>query len=444
MKRFIPFLLIFLFALYIFPSSANDGTKEGSCAAIVNPDGSAGSCNQITDDVYVLTPFESVSISNSSTWTDNRHRAYYNNYNVNGFLLFDVTNIPDNALILSMNLLCHLENAFGSPSSNPVVDIYWSDDDNWTRYSVTGGQLSLNDLLVDNIPFTSYIPTYNFTPDIFAHDWTVDLLDNQICLGFKNDVTYYSYVYFYGAYGTPTGPPPELTIVTTDGTPEDVTISLIPVNPPIIIPAGGGSFEFEVEITNLEPASSTFHAWIMATLPNGSTYGPIIVRVVTLGTGGVILRTMSQGVPANAPPGDYVYSAFVGVYPDIIWNSSSFDFTKSADFDGLASSGEDWEIEGWDSGYKAASIPTQSISLSANPNPFNPHTDLVFQLPESGNISLAVYDVTGREVVKLAEGWYNEGSCQFSFDGSQLSSGIYFARLVTESEAFTHKILLVK
>jgi hypothetical protein len=49
---------------------------------------------------------------------------------------------------------------------------------------------------------------------VSAHDWSIDLADNQLCLGFTNDVNYYSYVYFIGAYGDPPGPPPELTITT--------------------------------------------------------------------------------------------------------------------------------------------------------------------------------------------------------------------------------------
>ena len=57
------------------------------------------------------------------------------------------------------------------------------------------------------------MPTYDFVLDATAHDWAGDLADDQICLGFTNDVDHYSYVYFFGAGGSPQGPPPELTIV---------------------------------------------------------------------------------------------------------------------------------------------------------------------------------------------------------------------------------------
>ena len=444
MRRIIPFFLAVMLLGLGLSALANDGTRDGACANTGERDFSFGSLYQPTDDVYVLTPFESVSISATSTWTDNRHRAYYSGSNVNGFLLFDVTNIPDNSLIVSMNLLCHLENAFGSPSSNPVVDIYWSDDDNWTRNSVQPNQLSLDDILIDNVPFTTYVPTYNFTLNVAGHDWSVDLQDNQICLGFKNDVTYYSYVYFYGAYGAPTGPAPELTIVTSTGTPQDVNITLTPANPPIVIPANGGSFDYDVAIMNDDPATASFNAWIMAELPDSSVIGPLIIRTVTLGAGASIERAMSQYVPGYAPSGEYTYSAYVGIYPDNVWDSDSFNFTKSATSDGSTPEIIGWTLQGWDDNPAPTLLPTESVMLSANPNPFNPYTNIVFNLPQEGEIQLAVYDVTGREVEVLAQGWFKAGNQQFRFNGSQHASGIYFARLMTQGKAYTHKILLLK
>jgi hypothetical protein len=157
----------------------------------------------------------------TTVWQDNRHRAYWSSslFNVDGFLLFDVSGVPDTETVVALTLRCYLEDAFGSPFSNPVVDIYYSADDGWDRASVASGELSLDVLLADDIPFSGYVPYYDFELDVDAHDWSVDLLDDQICIGCRNDVSYYSYVYFFGAYGEPVGPPPELTIVTSPSTP---------------------------------------------------------------------------------------------------------------------------------------------------------------------------------------------------------------------------------
>lgn len=181
------------------------------------PAESAGTLVQLDAGRYVITPFESVSISDEYTWTDNRHRAYVDpaGWHANGFLLFDVSGIPDGEIVTGMALRCYLEDAFGSPAHDPYVDIYYSADDNWTRDTALPGSLSLDVLLLNDVHFTTYTVYYDFTLDAGAHDWSGDLGDNRICIGFTNDVPYNSYVYFHGAYGEPAGPPPELTIETT-------------------------------------------------------------------------------------------------------------------------------------------------------------------------------------------------------------------------------------
>jgi len=320
------FLVILTTAIF-----AGDGTNNWQIP-YSKSDQSYGSCIQVTDEVWELTPFESVTICPTTTWTDNRHRAYYSTslLNVNGFLLFDVSAIPDDAVVTEMTLQCFLENAFGSPSNNPVVDIYWSDDDGWTRTSVTPNQLSLNDLLVNDIPFTTYIPDYTFNIDVGAHNWNIDFVDNQLCFGFKNDVTYYSYVYFFGAYGTPTGPAPILTITTAPGTPMDVDVVLTPYGTPITIPANGGSFEFNIEITNYETEPVSCQIWTMVTLPSGSDYGPLINVSPTLPAQASVDRDRLQAVPASAPSGNYIYHAYVGYYPNVVWSEDQFGFEKLA------------------------------------------------------------------------------------------------------------------
>ena len=83
--------------------------------------------------------------------------------------------------------------------------------------------------------------------------------------------------------------------------------------------------------------------------------------------------------------------------------------------------------------------------LSRNyPNPFNPQTRITMALPKAGNVSLIVYDVTGREVARLIDGWLEAGYKDVVFDGAQLSSGVYFARLNAGSFQQTQKLLLIK
>ncbi|MGA3246040.1 MAG: family 10 glycosylhydrolase [Bacteroidota bacterium] len=85
------------------------------------------------------------------------------------------------------------------------------------------------------------------------------------------------------------------------------------------------------------------------------------------------------------------------------------------------------------------------FDLSQNyPNPFNPTTTIRFAVPNSGPVSLRVYDLLGREVAVLVDGPLTPGYYSARFDGHNLSSGIYFYRLVASGSVETKKMQLVK
>jgi hypothetical protein len=114
------------------------------------------------------------------------------------------------------------------------------------------------------------------------------------------------------------------------GTAANVSLTLLPVNPPIIIPANGGSFQYSLTVSNGEALPLSCNVWITITLPNGSTYGPVLNAPVLLPVGNVN-RVRTQVVPANAPAGTYAYNAYVGIYFSTVWDSAYFNFTKEAD-----------------------------------------------------------------------------------------------------------------
>ena len=79
------------------------------------------------------------------------------------------------------------------------------------------------------------------------------------------------------------------------------------------------------------------------------------------------------------------------------------------------------------------------------PNPFNPSTTIKFGLPRQGDVSLKVYDMAGREVANLINARMNAGQVEQRFDGSGLSSGVYFYSLVVDGLVVaTKKMVLVK
>ena len=85
-----------------------------------------------------------------------------------------------------------------------------------------------------------------------------------------------------------------------------------------------------------------------------------------------------------------------------------------------------------------------SFILSAFPNPFNPTTKLRFDLPRAARVSLQVFDMQGRKVATLIDGFRPSGRHTITFDGSTLPSGLYFARIQSAANTQTQKLILLK
>lgn len=91
-----------------------------------------------------------------------------------------------------------------------------------------------------------------------------------------------------------------------------------------------------------------------------------------------------------------------------------------------------------------ASVPTD-YALSANyPNPFNPSTEIRFALPEAAQVSLVVYDVTGREVATLVDQPMGAGEHSTMWNASSLPSGTYLYRLTAGDFTQTKSMILMK
>jgi hypothetical protein len=86
-----------------------------------------------------------------------------------------------------------------------------------------------------------------------------------------------------------------------------------------------------------------------------------------------------------------------------------------------------------------------NYNLAQNyPNPFNPSTRINYSIKEAGLVNLKVYDALGREVATLVNQVQNAGTYSVSFDGSQLSSGVYFFRIQSGSFVKINKMMLLK
>ncbi len=93
---------------------------------------------------------------------------------------------------------------------------------------------------------------------------------------------------------------------------------------------------------------------------------------------------------------------------------------------------------------ESSRIP-EKFSLSQNyPNPFNPSTDISFSVPQSGEVTLKIYDLLGREVATLINKELNAGTYSTKFEAGNLASGVYIYRLSARNFSSTKKMVLLK
>jgi hypothetical protein len=87
----------------------------------------------------------------------------------------------------------------------------------------------------------------------------------------------------------------------------------------------------------------------------------------------------------------------------------------------------------------------KNFSLSQNyPNPFNPTTTIHYSVPKTSFVTIKVYDMLGKEIATLVNQEKSAGNYTVQFNGSNLSSGIYFYRMRSGNFVETKKLLLLK
>ena len=110
----------------------------------------------------------------------------------------------------------------------------------------------------------------------------------------------------------------------------------------------------------------------------------------------------------------------------------------------------------WDEDLSVTKVATPRIpdlfTLGNNyPNPFNPSTTISFDVPKTitGDISLKIYDLSGKEIITLASGAYLPGEYTVNWNavnnfGESVASGMYVYRYVSNEQAITRKMLYMK
>jgi len=91
----------------------------------------------------------------------------------------------------------------------------------------------------------------------------------------------------------------------------------------------------------------------------------------------------------------------------------------------------------------AVASPT-ALQLHAVPNPFNPTTTIGFSLSEASHVTLSVYDLQGRQMATLINGWREAGNHEVTFQAGDLPSGIYIYRVTAGKFNSSGKMVLMK
>jgi hypothetical protein len=160
----------------------------------------------------------------------------------------------------------------------------------------------------------------------------------------------------------------------------------------------------------------------------------------------VAWRAYPQGSPWSGNTIVSDHEPYPSVTPGIVYMGSkkygvlylswSSPFTRAAYFDVFDPTATAVEEPG---------VTPERFALEQNyPNPFNPSTTIRYSMPERSMVSMKVFDALGREVAELVRGEQTAGLHEVRFDGSNLSSGVYYCRMQAGNFSDTRKLLLMK
>jgi hypothetical protein len=238
-----------------------------------------------------------------------------------------------------------------------------------------------------------------------------------------------------------TGCIPAMIVVPT------LNVAMTPINPPIVIPANGGQFQFDATVQRTGGPQLPFFVWARDRYPDGTYTGNLLGPVQINPPAGVtVTRQRTQVVPATWPAGVHYYIGYANAtvsYPAT--DADSFSWTMLSTMDGGPMI---WETANYGEPFPGEEnfiLQLSSFILcEAKPNPFNPSTAISFELRAASCTSLKVYDTSGRLAATLMYGWRQAGKHEATFDGSNLASGVYLYHLRAGSNQATGKLVLTK
>lgn len=207
---------------------------------------------------------------------------------------------------------------------------------------------------------------------------------------------------------------------------------------------------FDVEFKDDNNGMAVGFKRILKTTNSGSTWTPVYTsqnnlnllsvkyidetNLIAVGDAGVVLRSSDSGslwVPDKINTTNTLYdAAFTNISNGYVVGQDGLIFsTKYV----TSIDDEDFGTE------------INNYNISQNyPNPFNPSTSINYSIPATTKIKIAVFDILGREIAVLVNEEKSAGNHTVNFNGSNLSSGIYFYQLRAGNFSETKKMILLK
>ncbi len=212
------------------------------------------------------------------------------------------------------------------------------------------------------------------------------------------------------------------------------TFTELPVKDNIVVRAKGTSGE---EIINLRVGGSIIKIWTLTT-----SYQDYIASAVDSGKS-VLVEYVNDNGSQSGVQVDYVIRDGVTYQSEDqkINTACGGQYSEKLDCNGYIryDTPSTTSVE-----EQSGTIPSVYKLYEAYPNPFNPTTNIQFDIPESSYYSLKVYNSLGQEVASLIDGNKSAGRYNVNFDASNLASGIYIYRLSGNKVNLTRKMLLLK
>ncbi len=178
-------------------------------------------------------------------------------------------------------------------------------------------------------------------------------------------------------------------------------------------------------------------------LGSGDFDGDGACDLITVGNGNLVLRVFCNVSQDDVPDWIFASEALTNGGPEQAYEVVVADVNLDGKLDLLAGSSL-FLNQTTSAVAEADALPLEFSLSSPYPNPFNSTTTIGYSLPAAGVISLAVYDLSGREVARIADGVMPAGTHEAVWVADGMASGVYVVRLVAGGISVREKVVLVR